>query len=145
MMAMQGQIYGARFFGIEYQQANVDWATTFLPPQHTSCSMNAFDLSPFPANSFDAIVSYAALYHLKREEQCKVMHDMIRIVKPTRKIWIGWIKIVDINTYEGTNCDFWAKCLADAPVSIECGKELEMYGATAYGWDIHASLYVTKL
>lgn len=43
-----------------------------------------------PDGVFDHVFSFAAVYHLKPEEQCHVMKESVRIIRPGGTVWIGW-------------------------------------------------------
>jgi len=47
-------------------------------------------MSHFKDNTFDAVVSWAALYHVRRTlQQCETVNEMVRVVKPGGVIFLG--------------------------------------------------------
>ena len=54
------------------------------------CHADGSRLSWLPDNTFDAVVSYAALYHIPRELQCETLKQLIRITRPGGRLIIGW-------------------------------------------------------
>jgi SAM-dependent methyltransferase len=106
------QLYGTHNFGLDVAPAPVAWAKKHSSGQH-GCT-DAATLSWIPDATFDAIISYAALYHLTQDSQCGVVHEMLRVLRPLGRIYIGWFNNPSIGVSVGVlvDPDFWAgECL----------------------------------
>ena len=69
--------------GIDFTRPAIEHARTYSQPNQTLCWMDGTNLRHFADNSFDAIISWAVLYHIRRMEvQCHVMREFARILKP---------------------------------------------------------------
>jgi len=106
------QLYGTSNFGVDIAPAPVAWAQEHSSGQH-GCT-DASKLSWIPAETFDAVISYGSLMHLPEELQCSVVHEMLRVLRPLGRIYIGWFNNPSIGVSVGTavDPDFWAgNCL----------------------------------
>ena len=55
-----------------------------------------------PDNTFNAVISHAALYHIPREKQCHTLKELVRVTVQGGHIWIGWNGLHDPD-----ECSWW--------------------------------------
>jgi len=152
-LALFNYLYGTFGINIDLSDKGIDWQHKHYP-NTVGCAQDGTDLSNIPSNSVDHVISYAALYHIKPEQQCSVLLQFLRILRPGGNIWVGWIKRSSTGGYIGVPCSFWTKCLKQeegghntnltAQIDV-CADEMKHWGTTVYSWPIHDSLIVTKL
>jgi 2-polyprenyl-3-methyl-5-hydroxy-6-metoxy-1,4-benzoquinol methylase len=79
--------------GVDFTRSAIDWARAHSQSNQTFCWMDGTNLKFFPAESFDAVVSWAVLYHIRRTlVQCEAMHQIARVLKPGGIAFIGHIR-----------------------------------------------------
>eukprot|EP00747_Dinoflagellata_sp_TGD_P169755 gnl/TRDRNA2_/TRDRNA2_199585_c0_seq1.p1 gnl/TRDRNA2_/TRDRNA2_199585_c0~~gnl/TRDRNA2_/TRDRNA2_199585_c0_seq1.p1 ORF type:complete len:301 (+),score=21.15 gnl/TRDRNA2_/TRDRNA2_199585_c0_seq1:2-904(+) len=81
---------GFRAVAIDAVDGNVRWGRSFLQHVRTFCQVDGTRL-PFPDNTFDAVLSYAALIHVHDDLQCATLRETIlRVLRPGGCAWFGW-------------------------------------------------------
>jgi SAM-dependent methyltransferase len=71
-------------------------------------------------DSFDGAYSYAVLYHLPHELQCRAVLEAIRIVRPGGFIYLGWFGChISNHGSSDPDGDFWPKCIANSGVKVK--------------------------
>lgn len=93
--------------GIDLVDNAIRHARAHSQPNQTFCHLDGTRLEGFPANSFDAIVSWAVLYHIRRTLiQCKVVHSLVRMLKPGGVAYIGHLRTEKTQDYwkKGNRC-----------------------------------------
>lgn len=75
--------FGTTGLGIDITGDAVAHAKSHARENQTFCHLDATLLRAFPSNSFDVVMSWAVLYHLRRTwVQCAVMKELTRMLKP---------------------------------------------------------------
>jgi ubiquinone/menaquinone biosynthesis C-methylase UbiE len=95
--------------GLDITESAVRHARAHSQPRQLFCYMDGSNLRMFPAESFDAIVSWATLYHIRRTlVQCDVVHQFVRILKPGSVAYVGHLRTEKTQEYWKKN-----KCRPD--------------------------------
>eukprot|EP00435_Cladocopium_sp_Y103_P006337 s5719_g2.t1 len=128
-------LYGIRGFGIEATAQNVAWANRFSQGKY--CLYGGFDLGWVPDESFDAVISYWALYHHNVTTQCHMIRQLVRKLRPNGRAWFGGnmpSNAINIDNEPFRRRD-WKRCLISSaqvggiPVSLDfmsdAGKQLD--------------------
>lgn len=104
--------YGTQGFGIEASRDLLHWAQRHSAGEF--CLWSSTDLSWIPDNTFDAVVSYWAMYHLEStQEQCRLAKQFVAKLRPGGRIWIGGncpSDVIQIN-HVRMNRAAWQRCL----------------------------------
>eukprot|EP00929_Paragymnodinium_shiwhaense_P105303 TRINITY_DN70253_c0_g1_i2.p1 TRINITY_DN70253_c0_g1~~TRINITY_DN70253_c0_g1_i2.p1 ORF type:complete len:503 (+),score=95.97 TRINITY_DN70253_c0_g1_i2:36-1544(+) len=114
------QLYGIEGFGIDIVYDSVRWAQEHSAGRY--CEVDGRFISWLPDNYFDAIISYAALAHLTKGDQCRVMTDLLGKLRIGGRLWFGWNApeiFVNNTELETTRWmlpadDAWADCFRSA-------------------------------
>lgn len=86
--------------GIDITESAVKHAVAHAQPRQQFCYMDGSNLRMFPSESFDAIVSWATLYHIRRTlVQCDVVHQFIRMLKPGSIAYVGHLRTEKTQEY----------------------------------------------
>ncbi len=86
--------------GIDVTEAAVSHARTHAQPRQLFCFLDGSYLKPFPSDYFDAVVSWATLYHVRRTlVQCDIVHQLIRMLKPGGVAYIGHLRTEKTQEY----------------------------------------------
>lgn len=139
--------YGFEGIAFDLVASNARWGRQHLQHLHAFCAADGAKLA-FPANSFDAILSNAALYHAGGAEgavaQCSVIKDQIlRVLRPGGCAWFGWLGT------DGSKVrrQFWSSstnCLSGTDHVVFTADELGLFGVTEYSDAAAYSLFVCK-
>ena len=89
MLVGLAQLYGVRGLGLDITDSAVAWASRHAPAGRF-CAADGRSMAFLPADTFDAVVSYAALYHLPYPAQCETLKEMLRVTRVGGHVWIGW-------------------------------------------------------
>jgi len=83
--------YGTVGVGIDIVQSAVDHARRHAQPQQLFCHADGTSSLMFwKKNTFDAVVSWATIYHIRRTmQQCHVVTEMVDLVKPGGYVFVG--------------------------------------------------------
>ena len=76
-------------FGLDLNPENIQYATENKYIDY-GVSGDASKLEWIPTASFDRVVSFAAVYHLPLDAQCRVYKEWVRILKPNGIAYNGW-------------------------------------------------------
>ena len=86
--------------GVDFTRSAIDHARSHSQPNQTFCWMDGTNLKHFEPESFDAIVSWAVLYHVRRTlVQCEVVHQMVKLLKPGGSAYIGHLRTEKTQEY----------------------------------------------
>lgn len=97
------QLFGVDGVGLDVEGKAVQWAQ-----QHSAgifCHADGRNLEWLPAEAFDHVISYAALYHLPKTDQCHAGIQLLRKLRVGGKAFFGWNKAYSMNAWE------WRACL----------------------------------
>ena len=136
------QLYGIMGFGLDITESAVAWAEAHSVGKF--CQGDGSKLDFLPDDTFDAVVSYAALYHIPQSLQCETMKQLVRVVRPGGKIWVGWN-----GAHERVEPEWWAQdCLAGnaAVAAVQTIMERDLFvnaamGEADVGADFHELYY----
>lgn len=79
--------------GIDVTESAIKFAWQHSQPRQTFCWMDGTDMSRFPSERFDAVVSWGAVYHVRRTMvQCDIIRHFVRILKPGGVAFVGHIR-----------------------------------------------------
>eukprot|EP00759_Apiculatamorpha_spiralis_P015917 PhF_6_TR22381/c0_g1_i3/m.31748 len=78
------KVYNTTGIGLDATEEAVLYAKKHAADNQIFCHTDATrGMSHFKSNTFDAIVSWAALYHVRRTlQQCETVNEMVRVLKP---------------------------------------------------------------
>ena len=86
--------------GIDVTAEAVHHAVTHRRPGNHFCWMDGSDIRSFPSDAFDAVVSWATLYHVRRTlVQCMIVHQLVRMLKPGGYAFIGHLRTEKTQEY----------------------------------------------
>eukprot|EP00331_Platyophrya_macrostoma_P012714 CAMPEP_0176411050 /NCGR_PEP_ID=MMETSP0127-20121128/3393_1 /TAXON_ID=938130 /ORGANISM="Platyophrya macrostoma, Strain WH" /LENGTH=192 /DNA_ID=CAMNT_0017790607 /DNA_START=21 /DNA_END=599 /DNA_ORIENTATION=+ len=86
--------------GIDLTEPAVQHSVHHAQPRQQFCHMDGSNMRPFPSESFDAIVSWATLYHIRRTlVQCDVVHHFVRTLKPGGVAYVGHLRTEKTQEY----------------------------------------------
>jgi ubiquinone/menaquinone biosynthesis C-methylase UbiE len=86
--------------GIDITGDAIAHARAHSQPHQTFCHLDATLLRVFPSNHFDTVVSWAALYHLRRTQvQCAVLAEVCRVLKPGAAAFIAQMRTEKAQNY----------------------------------------------
>lgn len=92
--------YNTTGIGIDITENAIQHARHHSQPGQQFCHMDGADMRRFPSNSYDAIVSWATLYHIRRTlVQCEVVHHMVRMLKPGGIAYVGHLRTEKTQEY----------------------------------------------
>mmetsp|Transcript_66420 Transcript_66420/g.209994 ORF Transcript_66420/g.209994 Transcript_66420/m.209994 type:complete len:347 (-) Transcript_66420:159-1199(-) len=83
------QLFGVRGLGVELNKASAAWANK--QGLGRSCSADGRDLRWVPDGSLDAVISFAAIYHIHGHEQCDTLGQLVQKLRPKRRALLGWL------------------------------------------------------
>lgn len=129
--------------GLDLVPANAKWAMSHLSHIKSFRVADGSSL-PFQDNTFDAILSNAALYHLaSQEDQCMAAKgEILRVLKPQGCAWFGWLGSDDAEPRIPK--EFWRECFKGTSAVAAAFTEQDLFGVSEYG-DQHAySLFFCK-
>eukprot|EP00760_Papus_ankaliazontas_P002740 PhM_4_TR11254/c0_g1_i10/m.69976 len=94
-------LYNTTGVGLDVTEVAVQHARLHAQPGQLFCHTDATrGLKHFRDNTFDAIVSWAALYHVRRTlQQCETVNELARIVKPGGVIYMGHLRTEKTQKY----------------------------------------------
>lgn len=79
--------------GLDMTDGAIAFAKTHSQPRQTFCWMDGSDMSRFPSEAFDAIVSWGGVYHVRRTMvQCDIVKHFVRILKPGGVAFVGHVR-----------------------------------------------------
>lgn len=96
--------------GIDLTSEAVHHSMGHKQPQQLFCLMNGANLKSFANETFDNVVSWATIYHVRRTMvQCDIVHNLVRMLKPGGRAFIGHLRT------EKTQ-DYWKKGDKKCPI-----------------------------
>lgn len=95
--------------GVEAIGAAVQWANKHS--LGTFCRADGRTLDWIPNQAFDHVISYGALYHLSKPEQCSTVWQLIQKLRIGGRAWLGWNRVTAMSNWEWRICLFpaWAQ------------------------------------
>lgn len=85
--------YNTTGVGLDITEGAVKFAWSHSQPRQTFCWMDGSDMSLFPSSTFDAVVSWGAVYHVRRTQvQCDIIRHFVRILKPGGIAFVGHVR-----------------------------------------------------
>lgn len=82
--------------GVDVTPSAVEYAQRHAQLQQRFCRADVSDpasLKDIPSNSFDAVVSWSVLHHIRRKlAQCAVAEELVRVVKPGGLVYLGHLR-----------------------------------------------------
>ena len=142
------QYYNIYGYGLDLISGNIQYASqNFYNDGHGPmigyCSGDGTDLQYIDNNTFDYIVSIAAIYHLPNDKQCDlVLNHFLRIIKVYGKMWIGWNGV----DHSIMTIDHWEDCLKNSnSIKYEIVNDINTLGYSFYGWSNSFSIFITKV
>ena len=86
--------------GIDLTSEAVQHSMGHRQPQQLFCLMNGANLKSFANETFDNVVSWATLYHVRRTMvQCDIVHNLVRMLKPGGRAFIGHLRTEKTQEY----------------------------------------------
>lgn len=86
--------------GIDITFTAIEHARRYSRPHQTYCHLDGSHLKHWKDNSFDSIVSWATLYHVRRTlVQCTIVHELVRMLKPGGIAYIGHLRTEKTQEY----------------------------------------------
>jgi len=131
--------HGTSGVGIDVTEAAVLHARAHARGSQLFCHMDGSDLRTFPSNTFDAVVSWATLYHVRRTlVQCEIVHHLVRMLKPGGIAYIGHLRTEKTQEY-------WKKNKCHPPdATIVRYRDARTFHMPAFRRNNFFSLVVTK-
>lgn len=129
---------GFEGIAVDLVSANAEWGQQHLQHLQSFCAMNGANLT-FPENTFDAVVSNAALYHMG-DAQCTIVRDQIlRVLRPGACAWFGWQESHHLPQ------SYWLsdKCCIGKEHVVYAVAEKQVFSVSEYNEDRY-SLFVCK-
>jgi ubiquinone/menaquinone biosynthesis C-methylase UbiE len=80
--------------GVDLTSDAIDHAVRHAQPQQLFChSEGARFLGALPSNYFDHAISWSVIHHIRRKQhQCAVAAEMVRVVKPGGYVFVGHLR-----------------------------------------------------
>eukprot|EP00928_Gymnodinium_smaydae_P087176 TRINITY_DN71499_c0_g1_i1.p1 TRINITY_DN71499_c0_g1~~TRINITY_DN71499_c0_g1_i1.p1 ORF type:complete len:311 (+),score=44.36 TRINITY_DN71499_c0_g1_i1:73-1005(+) len=125
---------GFRGYGVDVVEENVKFATENTKTNSIYCLANGGARLPFPDNTFDAVISNAALYHLDGfQNEESAMIDIVRTLVPGGCAWMGWLG----RDGDKVPMETWQKAKLKGAV-VTAVSELSIWPTTEYGYGTYA-------
>lgn len=139
MLNYYGMTHGTTGVGIDVTEAAVVHARAHARGEQLFCHMDGSDLRTFPTEAFDAVVSWATLYHVRRTlVQCEIVHHLVRMLKPGGVAYIGHLRTEKTQEY-------WKKNKCHPPnATIVRYRDARTFHMPAFRRNNFFSLVVTK-
>lgn len=140
--------YGFEAVAVDLEPSNVQWAHKNLHQLDTFCCADGTRL-PFPNNSFDAVLSNAALRHVKSQvAQCQILKgEVLRVLRPGGCAWFGWMGGGHEAHANGNYSSSFLRdgnCKLDQSQKLYAFRELELFGISEYRDPNATSVFVCK-
>eukprot|EP00928_Gymnodinium_smaydae_P067209 TRINITY_DN50151_c0_g1_i1.p1 TRINITY_DN50151_c0_g1~~TRINITY_DN50151_c0_g1_i1.p1 ORF type:complete len:479 (+),score=93.60 TRINITY_DN50151_c0_g1_i1:2-1438(+) len=97
--------------GVELVDSAVSWTRTHSWGHF--CQGDGRYLSWIPDGVFDHVISYAAIYHLSKPDQCSTGLQLIQKLRVGGKAYFGWNQGPNMSNLE------WIECFREGPVEVE--------------------------
>merc|ERR1712032_533090 len=125
---------GVDVVAIDLLSSNVEWGLQHLRHLSAFCQSDG-SILPFEANTFDAILSNAALLHVNGERaQCAALREVLRVLRPRGCAWFGVNGAFD--RMSGVPPEFWTGkdgCFeAEPDVIVKTFHETDLFGTYEY-------------
>lgn len=105
-------LFDVEGMGLELQPAAVAWARRHGPGGHF-CAVDGRDLRWIPDETFDHVISFAAIYHLNAADQCHVGLQLAAKLRVGGRAYLGW----NSGLAAMTNWD-WLACFSAAAHNV---------------------------
>lgn len=88
--------------GVELMADAVEWARAHSMGKY--CHADGRDLSWVPREAFDHVISYAALYHLPKADQCSTGIQLVSKLRHGGRAFFGWNRRDSMDNWEWKDC-----------------------------------------
>ncbi|CAE8733072.1 unnamed protein product [Polarella glacialis] len=95
-------LFDVNGLGLDIMGPAVAWAKDHSAGKF--CHADGRDLSWVPDNMFDHVISYAAIYHLAKEDQCHAGIQLVKKLKIGGRAFLGWNHGPVMNNWEWLGC-----------------------------------------
>lgn len=96
------QLFDVDGFGVDVEGAAVAWAREHSVGSF--CHADGRDLTWVPNGMFDKVISYAAIYHLSKEDQCSTGIQLVQKLRIGGKAWFGWNHLPNMSQVDWMEC-----------------------------------------
>lgn len=111
--------------GLDVEGGAVEWAR-----QHSAgvfCQADGRRLDWLPNGVFDHVISYAALYHMSKPDQCHTGIQLLRKLRVGGRAWFGWNQAYSMGAWEWWRCFKNASSILDlAQSDVEAMSDMDV-------------------
>lgn len=105
------QLFDVDGLGVDVEGDAVAWARDHSVGAF--CHADGRDLTWIPDGIFDKVISYAAIYHLSREDQCSTGIQLVRKLRIGGRAWLGWNHLPNMSQID------WIECFKGSRIELE--------------------------
>lgn len=97
--------YGFTTCGIEMSDRQIQMANDFAGVRNQQLNIIQGDMGhlPWESESFSFVYSYNSVFHMRKEDVCKSVNDMKRVLKPNGLLFVNFLTLKDFRVGEGTD------------------------------------------
>eukprot|EP00929_Paragymnodinium_shiwhaense_P122070 TRINITY_DN94605_c0_g1_i1.p1 TRINITY_DN94605_c0_g1~~TRINITY_DN94605_c0_g1_i1.p1 ORF type:complete len:370 (-),score=112.36 TRINITY_DN94605_c0_g1_i1:78-1187(-) len=134
-LALVAKAYDFKGVGIDLVEQNEKWAKEHMPGDlEQFCTVDGSGVLPFAKESFDLVMSNAALYHLKGfEAQCDVLKRQVpHVLVPGGCAWFGWLGSSDSSSSGTISPEEMMGCFSETDLIAAAFNEQDVFGTAEY-------------